>query len=146
MQLYLEAPQGKLGKPLRQLAAFAKTEELKPGETEELLLKTELTEYASYDDSGVTGHKSCYVLEEGDYIFYAGTDVRSAVEAGKATLTELRIVRDGDRKQWHRYRSLSDSETFLFRGKGSCHRKLGRCTFTNDRPGGAHSDRETDTE
>ena len=68
--------------PLRQLAAFAKTEELKPGETEELLLKTELTEYASYDDSGVTGHKSCYVLEEGDYIFYAGTDVRSAVEAG----------------------------------------------------------------
>ena len=80
VQLYLEAPQGKLGKPLRQLAAFAKTEELKPGETEELLLKTELTEYASYDDSGVTGHKSCYVLEEGDYIFYAGTDVRSAVE------------------------------------------------------------------
>ena len=93
VQLYLEAPQGKLGKPLRQLAAFAKTEELKPGETEELLLKTELTEYASYDDSGVTGHKSCYVLEEGDYIFYAGTDVRSAVEAGKATLTELRVVR-----------------------------------------------------
>ena len=63
------------------------------GETEELLLKTELTEYASYDDSGVTGHKSCYVLEEGDYIFYAGTDVRSAAEAGKATLTELRVVR-----------------------------------------------------
>lgn len=93
VQLYLEAPQGKLGKPLRQLAAFAKTEELKPGETEELLLKTELTEYASYDDSGVTGHKSCYVLEEGDYIFYAGTDVRSAAEAGKATLTELRVVR-----------------------------------------------------
>lgn len=54
VQLYLEAPQGKLGKPLRQLTAFAKTEELKPGETEELLLKTELTEYASYDDSGVT--------------------------------------------------------------------------------------------
>ena len=62
------------------------------GETEELLLKkTELTEKASYDDSGVTGHKSCYVLEEGDYIFYAGTDVRSAAEAGKATLTELRV-------------------------------------------------------
>ena len=93
VQLYLEAPQGKLGKPLRQLTAFAKTEELKPGETEELLLKTELAEYASYDDSGVTGHKSCYVLEEGDYIFYAGTDVRSAAEAGKATLTELRVVR-----------------------------------------------------
>lgn len=26
-------------------------------------------ELASYDDSGVTGHKSCYVLEEGAYRF-----------------------------------------------------------------------------
>ncbi len=74
IQVYVEAPQGKLGKPLRQLAAYAKTEELKPGASEELILKAELTELASYDDSGVTGHKSCYVLEAGDYIFYAGTD------------------------------------------------------------------------
>ena len=85
MQLYLEAPQGKLGKPLRQLAAYAKTENLKPGENEELILKADLTEFASYDDSGVTGHKSCYVLEAGDYIFYTGTDVRSAKEVGKDT-------------------------------------------------------------
>lgn len=93
MQLYLEAPQGKLGKPLRQLAAYAKTENLKPGENEELILKADLTEFASYDDSGVTGHKSCYVLEAGDYIFYAGTDVRSAKAVGKATLSELRVIR-----------------------------------------------------
>ncbi len=93
VQLYLEAPQGKLGKPLRQLAAYAKTEELKPGENEELILKADLTELASYDDSGVTGHKSCYVLEAGDYIFYAGTDVRSAKAIGKVTLSELQVVR-----------------------------------------------------
>ena len=54
IQVYVEAPQGKLGKPLRQLAAYAKTEELKPGASEELILKAELTELASYDDSGVT--------------------------------------------------------------------------------------------
>ena len=48
VQLYLEAPQGKLGKPLRQLTAFVKTEELKPGETEELLLKTKLPEKEGY--------------------------------------------------------------------------------------------------
>lgn len=92
VQLYLEAPQGKLGKPLRQLAAYAKTENLKPGETEELILKTDLTALASYDDSGVTGHKSCYVLEAGDYIFYAGTDVRSAKKIGKVTLSELQVT------------------------------------------------------
>ena len=62
-------------------------EELKPGASEELILKAELTELASYDDSGVTGHKSCYVLEAGDYIFYVGTDVRSAREVGRATLS-----------------------------------------------------------
>ena len=33
---------------------------------------------ASYDDSGVTGHKNCLVLEEGEYRFYIGTDVRNA--------------------------------------------------------------------
>ena len=93
IQVYVEAPQGKLGKPLRQLAAYAKTEELKPGASEELILKAELTELASYDDSGVTGHKSCYVLEAGDYIFYVGTDVRSAREVGRVTLAELQVVR-----------------------------------------------------
>ena len=92
IQVYVEAPQGRLGKPLRQLAAYAKTEELKPGASEELILKAELTELASYDDSGVTGHKSCYVLEAGDYIFYVGTDVRSAKEVGKVTLSELQVV------------------------------------------------------
>lgn len=93
MQLYLGAPQGKLGKPLRQLVAYAKTKELTPGENAEMILKTDLTEFASYDDSGVTGHRSCYVLEEGDYILYVGTDVRSAREVGKVTLSELQIVR-----------------------------------------------------
>ena len=93
IQVYVEAPQGKLGKPLRQLAAYAKTEELKPGASEELILKAELTELASYDDNGVTGHKSCYVLEAGDYIFYVGTDVRSAREVGRVTLAELQVVR-----------------------------------------------------
>lgn len=34
------------------------------------------------DDSGVTGHKSCYVLEEGTYEIFVGSDVRSAESAG----------------------------------------------------------------
>ncbi len=38
--------------------------------------------FASYDDSGATGHKSCYVLEEGSYEFYVGSNVRSAAFAG----------------------------------------------------------------
>ena len=46
---------------------------------------------ASYDDSGVTGHKSCYVLEEGTYEIFAGSDVRSAKSAGIYE-EELRVI------------------------------------------------------
>lgn len=83
VQVYVNPPQGKLGKPLRNLAAFAKTKCLVPGEEQELTLKFSDYDIASYDDSGVTGHKSCYVLEKGSYEVYAGTDVRSA-EAAEA--------------------------------------------------------------
>lgn len=78
VQVYYEAPQGKLGKPARQLAAFGKTRLLQPGEAQKLTLCFDAASMASYDDSGMTGHKSCYVLEEGEYRFYVGTDVRTA--------------------------------------------------------------------
>ena len=42
--------------------------------------------FASYDDSGATGHKSAFVLEAGDYIFSLGTDVRHAAETFTVTL------------------------------------------------------------
>lgn len=78
VQVYYEAPQGKLGKPVRELGCFAKTELLAPGQEQILQLELPVNSMASYDDSGVTGHKSCYVLEAGNYKFYVGTDVRNA--------------------------------------------------------------------
>nr|WP_296011543.1 glycoside hydrolase family 3 protein [uncultured Blautia sp.] len=78
VQVYYEAPQGKLGKPVRELGCFAKTELLAPGQEQILQLELPVSSMASYDDSGVTGHKSCYVLEAGNYKFYVGTDVRNA--------------------------------------------------------------------
>ena len=78
VQLYLSAPQGKLGKPLRELAAFAKTKELAPGSSQELILTCCLKDFASYDDSGATGNQFAHVLEKGLYKFYLGTDSLSA--------------------------------------------------------------------
>ena len=77
VQVYVEAPQGKLGKPTRELKAFAKTKELAPGESQQLVLTIPVKNLASYDDSGVTGHKSCYVLEAGAYVFHVGNSVRN---------------------------------------------------------------------
>ncbi len=92
VQVYCQAPQGALGKAARVLCGFGKTKELAPGETEELEIKVPVSRVASYDDSGVTGHKSCYVLEAGEYLFYAGVNVRDAVEAGAVTCEELVVT------------------------------------------------------
>ena len=81
VQVYVHAPQGTLGKPARELKAFTKTKELVPGETEELTLVVPVKSLASYDDSGVTGQKSCYVLEPGAYEFYVGDSVRATEKA-----------------------------------------------------------------
>ena len=77
-KLFLSAPQGRLGKAERVLVAFEKTKTLAPGESQKLRLSFNLADFASYDDSGVTGNKSCYVLEKGEYSLFLGNDVRSA--------------------------------------------------------------------
>ncbi len=77
--VYASAPEGKLGKPSKVLADFAKTKELLPGESTVLLLHVSRYSLASYDDLGrVCG--AAYVLEAGRYKFYLGADVRAAVK------------------------------------------------------------------
>ena len=93
VQVYAAPPQGKLGKPLRNLAAFGKTKLLSPGETETLEFRLNPADFASFDDSGVTGHKSAYVLEPGEYVLYVGGDVRGARQAGVWRLDALRVTK-----------------------------------------------------
>lgn len=93
VQVYLCPPQGRLGKPVRNLIRFGKTTLLAPGEKEDMAFSFSLEEAASYDDGGVTGHKSCYVLEAGEYAVYVGTDVRSAALAGSVVLEELCVTK-----------------------------------------------------
>lgn len=81
--VYIEAPQGKLGKPARSLVGFAKTNIINPQGTKKLEIKIPKYYIASYDDVGITGYKSCYVLEEGCYKVYIGSDVRSASISGE---------------------------------------------------------------
>ena len=92
VQVYCGAPQGKLGKAARVLCGFAKTKELAPDETQELEISVRLETLASYDDSGVTGNRFCWVLEEGEYKFFVGTDVRSAQETFKFSLSESKVT------------------------------------------------------
>ena len=79
VQVYLSCPQGKLGKPVKQLVAFAKTKELISGESDLLHIAFNLRESASFDENCAS-----YILEHGDYILRIGTS--SAVTHPVATL------------------------------------------------------------
>ena len=94
VQVYYESPQGELGKPARELIAFAKTKKLAPGESQELTLEFKISDMASYDDSGVTGHKSCYVLEAGEYNIYVGNSVKNLTKINTYNEEELVVVEE----------------------------------------------------
>ena len=93
VQIYGSAPQGALGKPARVLIGFGKTSLLAPGDSQTLHFDLPLLLLASYDDSGRSGHRSAWVLEQGEYRIEVGADVRSAAEAGRFTLAETVCVR-----------------------------------------------------
>lgn len=93
VQVYFESPQGTLGNPLRQLCAYKKTKALEPGEEQPLHFELPIDGFASYDDSGATGNKSCYVLEAGKYTLYVGTDVSSAREELSFTQAETVVTK-----------------------------------------------------
>lgn len=92
VQVYVEAPQGKLGRAKRELVGFAKTGLLNCKEKESLEILIPLYCLAAYDDSGITGNKACYVLEEGEYVFYVGNSVRDAQEVFTMKINELQII------------------------------------------------------
>ncbi len=93
VQVYAEAPQGKLGKEKRSLCAFAKTAVIAPDKSDGILLEIDIADLASYDDSGITGHKSCYVLEAGEYSIYIGNNVRDAKKVFSFTVDELTVTK-----------------------------------------------------
>ena len=97
VQVYYSAPTGKLEKPYQELAAYAKTKELAPGESEELIITYQVDRMASYDVQ-----RASYVLEAGTYYVRVGvnsraTKVSAAVVLDQETVTEVlsnRLVLD----------------------------------------------------
>lgn len=117
VQVYFGAPQGKLGKPLKQLAAYKKTDLLKPGEKQQLHISFDIASMASYDDSGATGHKSAFVLESGDYTVFIGNSVRNAkcsytYNIAKTTVTEQLEEALSPVKEFNRMHPVADGGSF----------------------------------
>lgn len=83
VQLYVEAPFATdptcgikgvgLQKSAKVLIGFAKTQEIKPGESEEVTIDFDTDDIASFDNYG----HGCYVLEKGEYKFHIGLDAHN---------------------------------------------------------------------
>ncbi|MBP3426768.1 MAG: glycoside hydrolase family 3 protein [Clostridia bacterium] len=93
VQVYAQLPQGTLGQPSRVLCGYAKTDMLSPGQAQDVELIIPADCLASYDDSGASGHRSCMVMERGEYRLYSGHNVREAILAGSFALDHTQIIK-----------------------------------------------------
>lgn len=92
VQFYVKQPQGKLGKPALVLADFVKTDLLKPGKSQKLKRTFSAERFRSFDDTGITGHNNCFVLENGQYEIFAGTSVRDIFKIGSFSIEETTVL------------------------------------------------------
>jgi beta-glucosidase len=82
-QVYVKAPQGTIEKPAQELKAFAKTRELKPGESQLLTLTIQKRDLASFDEAN-----SQWLAEAGLYTFCIGSSSRDIKATATAKVTE----------------------------------------------------------
>ena len=92
LQLYVSQPQGKLGKPAKVLCGYAKSDSLNNGEAQKIEITVPLYYIVSYDDSGKSGYKNCYILEKGNYDFYLGNNVRDCDRVYTLSVPETKVI------------------------------------------------------
>jgi len=82
-QVYVAAPKGTIEKPQHELKGFAKTRELKPGESQTLSIQMEKRDLASFDEAN-----SRWLTEAGAYTFEIGASSRDIRGTAVTNLTE----------------------------------------------------------
>ncbi len=87
VQVYYSAPAGKLDKPYQELAGYAKTKELQPGESQEVTIAFDTESMASYCTKCAS-----YVMEAGAYYVRVGNSSRNTHIAGAVVLDEDAVI------------------------------------------------------
>lgn len=92
VQVYAECGYDKLSRPARELVAFAKTRDIPPFGEEHIKICIDTKKLAAFDDTGVSGHKSSWVLEKGIYNIHAGANIRAAHKVFSYKVTETVVI------------------------------------------------------
>lgn len=139
VQVYFSAPQGRLGKPARQLAGFQKTSVLNPGEDRKIQIQFPISDMASYDDNGKL-RRSAYLLEAGHYTFYVGQSLLDADRRGiqgtfylKKTLVTQQLTRQAG-PAGLRKRLLADGSCELLEDSGAHRSRVAEKTVAGSPP------------
>ena len=82
-QVYVTAPKGAYEKPAKELKAFAKTHELKPGESQTLTMTIQKRDLASFDEAN-----SQWKVDAGNYIFKIGDNVENILCSASLKISE----------------------------------------------------------
>ena len=88
VQVYASLPGGILEKEAHRLAAYAKTNELKPGEAQEVTMEVKMDGLTSYDEK-----RAAWILESGFYGIWVGNSLASAKLCGGIKLDQEVIRR-----------------------------------------------------
>ena len=82
-QVYVQAPKGRLEKPVQELKGFAKTRSLQPGESQVLTMVIPVRDLASFDEAN-----SQWLTEAGTYTFRIGASSRDIQATATLKLNE----------------------------------------------------------
>ena len=120
VQAYAQTPYGayekqhNVEKSAIQLAGFAKTKLLQPGETETVTITVDKYLLASYDTTAHNG-KGGYILSEGDYYLAIGEDAHDALNnvlAAQGYTTANGMTANGDKAKAYKFSNAFDDQKY----------------------------------
>ena len=123
VQVYAQTPYGeyevenKVEKSAIQLAGFAKTKLLAPGESDTVTVTIDPYLFAAYDANGAEG----YILSEGTYYISVGDDAHDALNnilAAQGYTTADGMTENGDEDKVYSYEQGFDAEKYMMSETG----------------------------
>lgn len=102
IQVYFSAPEGEIDRPYQELAGFAKTDLIEPGDSRNVEVVIPIDNFACFDD-----YFPAKVIPEGDYIIRVGTSSRETKIEAVLNVPETVIKEKYDRL-------LEDDQRYAF--------------------------------